>query len=99
MYDEIIKIAKYEVNIDIKREDLKPIQVMHQNDSPYEYINYFFITDKYSGELKNNDIDYCDGLEWVDFKYPINNMMSYINETIKYYLEDSNNKFTFYGWK
>lgn len=99
MYDEIIKIAKNEVNIDIKREDLKPIQVMHQNDSPYEYINYFFITDKYSGELKNNDIDYCDGLEWVDFKYPINNMMAYINEAIKYYLEDSNNKFTFYGWK
>ena len=96
--DAIIRTAKTEVNITVKKEDLKIIQVMHQKSDKYEYINYFFITDKYEGELKNNDTGYCDGIEWVDFKYPINNMMSYINEAIKCYLEDSNNKFTFFGW-
>lgn len=97
--DAIIRTAKTEVNIDIKKEDLKIIQVMHQKCIPYEYINYFFIADDYTGELKNNDVEYCDGIEWVDFKYPIDNMMSYINEAIKNYLENPDNHFTFYGWK
>ena len=96
--DAIIRTAKVEVNIDIKKEDLKIIQVMHQKSTKYEYINYFFIANNYSGELKNNDVDFCDGIEWVDFKYPIENMMTYINEAIKNYEENPDNPFTFYGW-
>ena len=96
--DAVIRTAKVEVNIDLKREDIKPIQVMHQKSNPYEYINYFFIANNYSGELKNNDSDFCSGIEWVDFKYPVDNMMPYINEAIKNYLEDPNNHFTYYGW-
>ena len=42
--DAIIRTAKFEVNINVKKEDLKIIQVMHQKSEPYEYINYFFIT-------------------------------------------------------
>ena len=97
--DAIIRTAKTEVNIDVRKEDLKIIQVMHQKSTSYEYINYFFITNTYSGELKNNDPDYCDGIEWVDFQYPIDHMMDYINEAIKNYIEDPNNPFTFYGWE
>ncbi len=96
--DAIIRTAKVEVNIDVKKEDLKIVQVMHQKSTQYEYINYFFITDKYSGELKNNDVLYCDGIEWVDFKYPVENLMQYINEAIKNYLDNPDNHFTFYGW-
>ena len=96
--DAIIRTAKVEVNINIKKEDLKPIQVMHQKSKTYEYINYFFLANTYSGEIKNNDINYCDGIEWVDFKYPIDNMMPYINEAIKNYLKDPTNIITYYGW-
>lgn len=96
--DAVVRTAKVEVNIDVKKEDLQPIQVMHQKSEPYEYINYFFVTDKYTGELKNNDPDYCDGIEWVPFKYPIDNMMPYINEAIRNYLENPTNVFTYYGW-
>ena len=83
--DAIIRTAKVEVNINVKKEDLKIIQVMHQKSHPYEYINYFFITDKYTGEF--------------DFKYPIDNLEPYINEALKNYLEDPDNHFTFYGWE
>jgi len=96
--DAIIRTAKIEVNIDVKKEDLKIVQVMHQKSEPYEYINYFFVADKYYGEIKNNDPDYCDCVEWIEFKYPIDNMMSYINEAIKNYLNNPENAFTFYGW-
>ena len=44
---------------------------MHQKSYPYEYINYFFIANKYTGKLKNNDIKYCEKIKWVDFKYQI----------------------------
>jgi len=97
--DAIIRTAKVEVDIDIKKEDLKIVQVMHQKSTPYEYINYFFVAEKYSGELKNIDIEHCDGLEWVEFKYPIDNMMEYINEAIKNYQDNPDNHFTFYGWE
>ncbi len=96
--DAIIRTAKEEVNITIQKEDLKIIQVMQQKSDPYEYINYFFLTDTYSGELKNNDVDYCESIEWVDFQYPIENMMAYINFAIKNYQENPDNIFTFYGW-
>lgn len=98
VYDEMIKIAKKEVNIDVKREDLKGIQVMHHNGDGAKYIHYFFMTDKYSGEINNNEPDICERLDWVDFKYPVDNMMEYINVAIKNYLENPENKFTVFGW-
>ena len=61
--DAVIRTAKVEVNIDIKKDNLKIIQVMHQKSEPYEYINYFFVATKYTGEIKNNDPDYCEGIE------------------------------------
>ena len=97
--DAIIRTAKTEVNIVIKKEDLEIIQVMHQNDNGLEYINYFFIATKYSGNINNNEPQFCENLEWVDFKYPVNNLEKYINEAIKNYLDNPNERFTFYGWK
>lgn len=94
----IIRTAKTEVNIIVKPEDLKIIQVMHQNSDGIEYINYFFIANKFYGEINNNEPEYCEKLEWVKFEYPVENMIEYINEAIKNYLVDKNNKFTFYGW-
>ena len=88
--DAIVRTAKTEVNIDLKKDDLKVIQVMHQKSEPYEYINYFFVANNYTGEIKNNDPDYCESVEWVDFKYPIENMMPYINAAIKKLLGRSN---------
>ena len=98
LLNAVIRAAKNETNIIVKKEDLKFIQVMHQKSEPNDYINYFFITDKYYGELNNNEPQYCDGIEWVEFKYPIDNMMDYINEAIKNFLDDPTNINTEYGF-
>ncbi len=98
VYDEMIKIAKKEVNIDIKRENLKPVQVLHHNGTGSEYIHYFFMTDKYEGVINNNQPNICEYLAWEEFKYPVNNMMEYINEAIKNYFEDPSNIFTSFGF-
>lgn len=94
----IIRTAKTEVDIIVKPEDLEIIQVMHHNSEGIEYIHYFFKATEYYGKVNNNEPLYCEKLEWVKFEYPIKNMIEYINEAIKYYLVDKNNKFTFYGW-
>ena len=98
VYDEMIKVAKKEVNIDVKREDLVPIQVMHHNGDGSEYIHYFFIATKYEGTINNNEPDICEYLTWVDFKYPVDNLMEYINIAIKNYTEDPKNFATTFGW-
>ncbi len=98
VYDSIIRTAKKEVNIVVKREDLIPIQVMHHNGDGAEYIHYFFMTDKYEGEINNNEPEICERLDWLKFKYPIDNMMEYINEAIRNYIENPNNKFTTFGF-
>ncbi|MCI9063082.1 MAG: NUDIX domain-containing protein [Clostridia bacterium] len=94
----MIEIAKKEVNIDIKKEDLEFIQVMHDNSSNQEYISYFFKATKYSGEIKNNEPNICEKLEWVDMKYPVDNLIDYINEALKNYIEKPDQKMTLYGW-
>lgn len=94
----MIEIAKKEVNIDIKKEDLEFIQVMHDNSSDQEYISYFFKATKYSGEVKNNEPNICEKLEWVDMKYPVDNLIDYINEALKNYIEKPDEKMTLYGW-
>lgn len=98
VYSAIIRTAKTEVNIEIKKEDLEIIQVMHQKSEDYEYINYFFVTNKYTGILNNNEPEFCEKLEWVELKYPIDNMMEYINFAIEKYIENSENKFTIMGF-
>ena len=98
VYNTIINTAKKEVNIEIKRQDITPIQVMHHKSDECEYIHYFFITDKYQGEINNNEPEICERLEWVKFKYPIDNMMEYINYAIKNYLNNPNDNFTVFGF-
>lgn len=97
--DAIIRTAKTEVNIIIDKKDLDIVQVMHQNDNGLEYINYFFITNKYKGTINNNEPQFCERLDWVEFKYPIDNLEDYINEAIRNYFNNPNEKFTFLGWK
>lgn len=99
IYDSIIFTAKREVNIIIDRNDLIPIQVMHHNSDNVEYIHYFFIAYNYKGLLNNNEPDFCERLDWVDFKYPIPNLINYINEAIKNYIQDPQNKFTVFGFQ
>lgn len=67
--NEILRVAKTEVNIDIKREYLKPVQVMHHKEEESEYIHYLFITDEY--ERKKASIN--ERINYLETLKPINN--------------------------
>ena len=62
--DAIIREAKEEVDIDIKREDIKLATISHSNANDTEYIQFFFFCDKWDGEICNVEENKCSGLEF-----------------------------------
>ena len=92
----IIREVKEEINIDIKNETLKTIQVMNRNGIDRERIDYFFTVDRWNGEIKNNEPNKCDDLKWFDLDYLPENIVPYIKEAIINYNKKIN--FSLFGW-
>lgn len=94
--DAIIREVEEEMNINIKNETLKTIQVMNRNGSDRERIDYFFTVDRWSGEIKNNEPNKCDDLKWFDINDLPENTVPYIKEAINNY--NKKIKFSLFGW-
>ncbi len=48
------------------------------------YVDVFFTTDKYKGEIKNKELDKCDDLKW----FSLNNLPENIVPSVKYFIEN-----------
>lgn len=68
----MIREAKEEAGITIAPEDLRFAQAVHRLDSEddREYIDMFFVVEKWSGEVTNMEPEKCDELKW----YPLNTL-------------------------
>jgi len=97
IYKAMVREAKEEANIDIKQEDLNIVQVMNMRGPIDEYIHYFFVVDKYSGNVKNMEEDKCEGLSWHGLDSIPSNTIDYIKYAIEKYLENKT-MFTLYGY-
>lgn len=93
--DAMIREAKEEIGLDIEKDDLKPIQIMHRK-SENERMDYFFECSTFKGEIFNCEEDKCDELKWVDIKNLPDNTIPYVKHAVNAYL----NKVTFteFGW-
>lgn len=60
----IIREAKEELGIQINKEDLKFVSLIH----PYKdgYLNVFFKAEKYTGTPRIMETNKCDDLQWFD---------------------------------
>ena len=72
LFDAMIREAKEELNIEIKREDLKIEHMLHHYKG--DRINFVFSTKKYKGKLSIGEPDKCEKLEWFDFENLPENM-------------------------
>lgn len=64
--------AKEETGIEIDSKDLKLIHIMHRRAN-FDYIDFFFVVDKWTGEPKNVEEDKADDAGWFDLdKLPKN---------------------------
>lgn len=81
----MIRETKEEINIDIKREDLKIIHILHHYTEGR--LNFILHTNTYTGQLKINEPHKCERLEWFD----INKLPNNITNKVKNSLEEIKN--------
>lgn len=62
--DAIIRETKEEINLDLKKEFLKVVYIIHQYDKEDEWVHTFFTVDFWEGEIKNMETHRCDSLDW-----------------------------------
>lgn len=74
--------AEEELAITITPEDLECIHVMHQMDDS-EYIDFYFATDTWEGEITNNEPHKCDDVQW----FALDNLPSNIVPNVHQALE------------
>lgn len=75
--------AKEEINLTILPKDLSVVHVMHRKSTDREYFDIFIEAKKYSGELKNNEENKCDNMEWFDIDSLPENTLDYISGVFK----------------
>lgn len=61
--EAMVREAREELNITVTPENLDCIHVMHQMDDS-EYIDFYFTTDRWEGEIANNEPHKCDDMQW-----------------------------------
>lgn len=95
----IIRETKEEADIAVKESDLTPATVIHRVSpgKDQEYIDFFFIAKKWTGNPKIMEPDKCDELAWFDIENLPKNTLPYI----KIALENYENKVAFseFGWE
>lgn len=86
VFDAMLREAFEEAGIKIQKKDLKPVKVLHRMSSDrMEYMDFFFIAEKWEGEPKIMEPNKCDDISW----FPINdlpkNTLPHVREVIERY--------------
>lgn len=63
--DTMVREAKEEVGIDIRKDDLDPVHVMHRVDGR-AYVDVYFRITEWGGEVSNKEPEKCSELRWVE---------------------------------
>ena len=85
-----IREMKEEVGVDIEPKDLIPIHISHRinTNSAGDYVDFFFKTSKWSGEIRIAEPDKCDELIWVAMDDLPENTVPVIREVVAHILEN-----------
>ena len=66
IFDGMIREAKEEIGITIKREDMKILHIYHKYKRGM--LKFVFKVCKYEGIPINNELDKCEKIEWIDLE-------------------------------
>lgn len=81
----MIREAQEEAGIKIKKGDLKPATVIHRKYPGQEYIDFFFVSKKWTGSPTIMEPDKCDDMSWFLLDNLPEDLLSYIREAINNY--------------
>lgn len=92
----MVREAKEEVGIDIKKEDLKFLTVMFKK-ADKKYVNFFFLCNQYEGEVKNGEPNKCEEVAWFD----LNNLPANMAQMEKRMIDNYKNHIVLdeFGWE
>jgi len=92
----MIREAFEEAGIRITKENIKPAKVLHRF-SDHEYMDFFFIAEKWEGEPAIKEPNKCDDMSW----FPINSLPENTLPYVKNVIENYNDGVPFIesGWK
>ena len=90
-----IREAQEEVDVILRPEDLSVVQVMHRR-SQDERIDWFLVTERWDGEIRNREPERCDLLAWHNLEDLPGNIIPYVAHAINNYLADV--WFDSFGW-
>ena len=85
IFDGMIREAKEEIGITIKREDMEILHIYHRYKN--SMLKFVFSVKKYEGTPINNEPDKCEKIEWVE----IDNLPEMVVPTIRIELENIKN--------
>lgn len=97
VYAAMIREAKEEAGITIRRENLFATQVMHRKTAGDERVDYFFTCEKWEGEIQIAEPDKCDELRWAGVHALPENTIPYIREAMENDLRGV--AFSLFGWE
>jgi len=93
--EAVIREAREEVGVEVKKQDLKVVHVMHRK-SDSEYVDFFFVPVKWKNEPKLLEKEKSSEVKWFPLNSLPKNTVPYIKKVIDCY-----NKKIFYseeGW-
>lgn len=93
----MIREAREEAGITIKRESLRPVGVMHRITPDSERIDFFFACIDWQGEVRNTEPEKCDELAFYDLDRLPPNVIPYLRKALDNYR--SGLWFDEYGWE
>lgn len=79
----MIREAKEEIGINLKKEDLKIVHTIHIKYDGTELIGFFIEAAKWDGEPKNMEPEKHDDLGWFDINNLPENTIPYLNGVLK----------------
>ena len=84
LYEAMIREAKEEIGITIKRENMQIVHIYHHFSK--DVLKFVFKVTNYSGEIKNLEPEKCKEIRWIDINnLPENTIKGIKNEIINIY--------------
>lgn len=85
VFDTMIREAFEEAGIKVAKEDLKPVKVLHRKSNDQEYMDFFFLAEKWEGEPTIKEPDKCDDMSWFSIDNLPENILPYVKNVIENY--------------
>ncbi len=80
--DCLVREVKEEIGIVVKKKDIELVHVMHRKEADIR-LDFFYVTQRYSGEVENMEPGKCDDLKWFKLDQLPGNVLPYIKQGVE----------------